>query len=250
MTHANRWKPSSAASARVLALAGALIGVVGCDPCFGVASCTGSPRLAIEGTLVEQAEGNPISGARIDVIRTAGTELASDSASAVTGEDGHWQLSIDARALGDVIVDINVSPPSVAQYRVRGVHFTTSDRRGAGYVLPTWVSDPHFAYAAELYFRSSQDVRVGGATVEFHRTGGINYYAAVVNQIYSAQTDAAGRVALFDINAHAIGLGDLIGDLVVRLPAPLKPDTVRGLRLTPTQLLVAPTQIIRIGTGP
>jgi hypothetical protein len=50
--------------------------------------------------------------------------------------------------------------------------------------------------------------------------------------------------------AHAASLGDLIGDLVVRLPPPLAPDTVHALHLGATQVLHAETQIIRLGIGP
>jgi hypothetical protein len=218
-----------------------------CDPCFGVGSCGEQPRLAIEGTFVEHFVGNPASGVRVDVVRTGGVELATDSVSAATGADGHWQVALGARAAGDVVVDINVSPPGLPSYRVVDMHITTTDHHGAGHILPTWVVNPHFAYAAEVYYRTSEDVRVGGAVVEFHRTGGISYYMSTVNQVFSGRTDAAGRLALFDVNAHAIGLGVLIGDLVVHLPPPFKPDTAHAVGLSPTQLLQAPTQIIRVG---
>jgi hypothetical protein len=127
---------------------------------------------------------------------------------------------------------------------------SATDRSGVGLVLPTWVVDPYFAFAAELYYRATQDTRVEGATVEFHRTGGINYTLGSGPQIFFGKTDVAGRIGLFDVFAHATSLGDLIGDLVVHLPPPFAPDTVRALHLGATQILHAETQIIRLGVGP
>jgi hypothetical protein len=227
-----------------------LAGLTACDPCFGIGSCDGDPRLSIEGRIVEHTTGQPSSGVRIDLIRVAGIELASDSMSTVTDADGHWQIGESARDVGDVTVDVNVRLQNVASYRVRGLHLSVSDRRGDGLVTPTWVSDPYFAFALELFYRASQDTRVGGATVEFHRTGGIDYNVGSSGQVFTGRTDVAGRLNFFDVWAHATSLGDLIGDIVVHLPAPFAPDTIRGLHLAATQVLHADTQIIRLGVGP
>lgn len=235
---------------RVSALAAIFALLGACDPCFGVGSCNGPPRIAVEGALVEHAAGSAASGVRVDVIRTGGVELAADSLSTVSDANGHWMIAVDARTAGDAVIDIKVSPPGLSPYRVTGMRVSTTERRGAGHIFPPWVVDPHFAYAAELYYRRIGDVRIGGVIVEFHRTGGIDYYVNTVNQVYSARTDASGRLVLFDVNAHAIGLGDLIGDLVVRLPSPFKPDTIHGLRLTPTYLFQAPVTVLRMGAGP
>jgi len=235
---------------RAIVMGLSLGGLAACDPCFGVGSCVVEPRLAIEGTLVEHVTGQPSPGVRVDVIRTGGVELANDSMFAMSGADGHWRAGTSARDTGDVIVDINVRLQNVATYRVRGVHLTVTDRRGQGVVLPTWVVDPYFAFAAELFYRATQDTRVEGTVVEFHRTGGIDYNLGSGGQVFIGTTDAGGRIALFDVLAHARSLGDLIGDLVVRLPAPLAADTIRGLHLGATQLQHAETQIIRLGVGP
>jgi hypothetical protein len=234
----------------VTAIAGSLANIGACDPCFGIGNCDGQPRLAVEGTLVEHVVGNAVSGVRVDLIRTGGEELENDSLSTVTDPNGHWSLAVGARAGGDVTVDIKVSAPGYSPYRVVGTHVETTDLRGAGHIFPAWVVNPYFAYAAELHYRTPEDVRIGGASVEFRRTGGIDYYMDAIDQIFAGQTDASGRLALFDIKVHAIGLGDLVGDLIVHLPAPLKPDTIHGLRLAATQLFQAPTTIITIGAGP
>jgi len=237
-------------NSRTLAAGLSLVGVAACDPCSGVGGCGAESRIAIEGTLVEHVSGQPSPGVRIDVIRTGGVELTDDSMSTVSGSDGHWQVSAPARDAGDVTIDINVHLPGVSTYRVRGVHLNATDRLGDGVVLPTWVVDPYFAFAAELYYRATQDTRVDGATVEFHRTGGIAYTVGNGGQVFVGKTDAAGRIGLFDVFAHTANLGDLVGDLVVHFPMPIAADTVRGLHLGATQLLHAETQIIRLGVGP
>jgi hypothetical protein len=235
--------PSVAACLSVLALGA-------CDPCFGVSSCGSDPRLAIEGTLVGHITGRPVSGVVVDVIRTGGVELSSDSVSTVTGADGYWRVGVPAHATGEVIVDINVRAKDFATYRVRGMHVLVTDRRGQGTILPAWVVDPHFPYAAELHYRGPQDVRVEGATVEFHRTSGPGFYVAGGGDAFSGQTDVAGRIVLFHTFAHATSLDDLIGDLIVHPPAPFAVDTIRGLRLAPSQLLDAQTQVIVLTVGP
>jgi hypothetical protein len=234
----------------VMAIAGSLASLGACDPCFGIGNCEGQPRLAVEGTLVEQVVGNAVPGVRVDVIRTGGAELENDSLSTVTDPNGHWSLAVGARAGGDVIVDIKVSAPGYAPYRVVGTNVATTDLRGAGHVFPAWVVNPYVAYAAELHYRTPENTRIGGASVEFRRTGGIEYYMNTIDQVFSGRTDGSGRLALFDINVHAIGLGDLLGDLIVHLPSPLQTDTIHGLHLAATQLFQSPTTIITIGAGP
>jgi hypothetical protein len=237
-------------NARALIAGLSLAGVAACNPCFGVSACADAPHVAIEGTIVEQFTGQPTSGVRIDVIRTGGVELEADSATAMSGSDGRWQVRLPARDAGEITLDINVHLPSVATYRVSGIHANATRLSGDGLVLPTWVVDPYFAFAAELFYRSAPDTRVEGATVEFHRTGGIDYYLGNGAQVFVGTTDAAGRLGLFGVLGHSTTLGDLIGDLVVRFPTPIAPDTIRGLHLGATQLLHAETQIIRLGVGP
>src|SRR6185437_8643674 len=112
----------------VVAIVGLAL-LAGCDPCAGVASCVSTPRLAIEGTIVEHLSGLPQQGVRVDVVRTGGGTLETDSASAITDASGHWQIAIPAQSSESVTVDINVTS-SFANYRVTNVVLPTTDRRG------------------------------------------------------------------------------------------------------------------------
>lgn len=233
-----------------VAAIGVLASIAACDPCAGVGACNTGPRVSVEGTLVNSLTGLGAPNVRVDLVRTAGVALESDSLSVVTDAEGHWQISVPASRAGDAVVDINVRPPNHPPYRATGFHLSTSDRRGDGHVLPTWVVDPIFGYAVELHYRARSVMRAANVPIEFRRTGGIDYYINTTNPVFQAVTDDAGRVALFDIAAHATGLGDLVGDVIAHLPAPFAPDTIRGLRLSATPLLHPATQILVLGVGP
>ena len=223
--------------------------LAGCDPCAGVASCVSTPRLAIEGSVVEHLSGLPQQGVRIDVVRTGGGALSTDSVSATTDASGHWQIAIPAQSVESVTVDINVRS-SLANYRVTNVVLSTTDRRGGETVLPPWVVDPYFPYALELHYQGFGDTRIGGVEFHFFRTGGVAYSTDQGGEEYTDGTEPSGRAALFELHAHASSLGDLIGNLVVDLPSPLPPDTIRDLHLAATPLLQAPVGIVVVQAGP
>jgi hypothetical protein len=224
----------------------------GCDPCSGLATCTTGPRLLLEGSLIRHLTGAPQGGVRVDVIRTGGVGLAADSVSTTTNAQGHWSVAIPASAAGDVSVDIEVRSPDWGQYRVRAQQFSTTDRAGDGHVLGPWVVDPYFPYAAELYYRGPGDARVQNARITFIRRDGISFYdlTGTTNPPYYSATDDAGRVVLFDVNAHGVSVGTMIGDLVIQLPEPFVPDTIHDIHLETTQRLGEPPHILRYGIGP
>lgn len=236
---------------RTLALvsAGAIAGgaSTGCDRCSGVESCSTPPRMAVEGTIVELSSGRGQAGVRVDVIRTAGPELAADSISTTTDASGHWAISEFARSAGDVVADINVSSASGA-YRATGITLPTTRQQGDGQVLPPWVVDPYFSSALEIHGDSAHP-RLAGVPIEFRRTGGVEYTLNEGTAVYTGATDAGGRAALFDLQAHAASLGELVGDVIIHLPAPAPADTVHGLTISATQLLHTGLSIIVVTAG-
>lgn len=236
----------AAAAAALLAL------VAACDPCSGVVACRDGPHLTLEGSVISHFSGQPQEGVRIDVVRTGGVRLAAESVSTLTDRDGHWAVSVEAQEGGTATVAIGVRSPNFGSYRVPDLQFATTELRGDGQILPPWVVDPYFPYAAELYYRGPADVRVANAIVEFVRRTGLQFYLSdgSTPSAYSASTDGTGRVVLFDVNAHAPTLGTVTGDVVAHLPAPFAPDTVRGVTLASTYRLGVATKILRLGVGP
>jgi len=231
---------------------GAMTAMAACDPCSGTASCTTRPQLALEGTIISHLTGSVQSGARVDVVRTGGVGLEADSVSTVTDGNGHWAVTIPAQSAGSVTVAIAVTRKESGSYRIDGQTFSTTERRGEGTIIPTWVDDPHFPYAAEVYFRGPGQPRASGIRLDFVRTTGISFYDidGAINPDYGVITDAAGRGSLFDVNEHAFTVGDVVGNLIATLPAPFAPDTIHGVRLTSTQLLSPEVNILRFGVGP
>ncbi len=213
-----------------------------CDRCSGVESCSTTPHLAVEGTIVELSSGLGQPGVRVDVVRTGGPELAVDSVSTTTDASGHWAVSEAARSAGDVIVDIDVASPS-GSYRARGIAMPTARQQGDGQVLPPWVVDPYFSSALEIHGDPAHPL-LAGVPIEFRRTGGVDYTLNEGTAVYTGATDAGGRAALFDLQAHAKSLGDLVGDVIIHLPAPAPADTLHGVRIAATQLLHTGLSII------
>lgn len=229
--------PSSRARSFALLAIGAIATASSgsCDRCAGVESCSTTPRFAVEGTIVELSSGLGQPGVRVNVIRTGGPELAVDSISTTTDASGHWAVSENARSAGDVVVDINVSSP-FGSYRARGIALSTTRQQGDGQVLPPWVVDPYFSSALEVHGDSAHPL-LAGVPIEFRRTGGVDYTLNEGTPVYTGATDAGGRAALFDLQAHAKSLGDLVGDVIIHLPAPAPADTLHNLRISATQLL-------------
>lgn len=233
-------------------LAGLVTVAAACEPCAGVSGCTSGPQLSLEGSLVSHLNGQVQAGVRVDVIRTGGVGLDPDSSSTTTDRNGHWQLSARATSPGEVVVAIAIHPREFDGYRVADQHFQVKERRGDGYILPTWVVDPHYPYTAELYYRGPTDIRVANAPITFVRRSGVSLYLStgVVTNFYGGKTDGAGRIVLFDVGAHGVTLGQTTGDLVVSLPSPFVDDTVHGVTLSNVYLLHQPVSVLRYGVGP
>jgi hypothetical protein len=239
------------ACALVVLSLGVIMALPGCDPCAGVATCTTQPRLVVEGNLVVQYNGSPTAGVRLDLIRRGGVSLATDSSSTTTDRNGHWQFAVAASGSGEVEVDIAVTPPApYPPYRVTGLSLATTTASGEGQILPTWVVNPYFAYAGELYSRADQTTRVSGATVQFQQTGGAPIYGFLSGGMYQTTSDPAGRFSMFGIYVSADGLGPMTGNFTVNSPNSSIPDTIVGITLTPTYLLDTATQVVRFGVGP
>ena len=249
------WLDSFRAASRnalgALVLAASLT-LAGCDPCSGVARCSGGPYLAIDGQIVDALSGRGVDGIRVDVVRRAGIDVDSDSLSVTTSRGGHWRVEFSTRSYGSITADVVVTGPA-SGYRVVGREITTNARVGEATVFERWVEKPTFAIAGELYLHGSADERVGGVAVEFVRTGGLELAGtSVVDGVVRTGTDGGGRVELFSphgADVHTSTLGVVIGDLVVhRLPTEV--SVIKDLALRSTYVYEGPTGILRRGVGP
>lgn len=227
--------------------------VAGCDPCAGTAQCAVDPYLAIDGQIVDAASSRGVDGVRIDVVRQGGVVVEQDSITTTTANDGHWRVQFRPASSGAVRVDVRVTAAGGAAYRVRGLSFATSERGGNASVLQRWVAVPYFTAAAELFVRGTTDERVIDTPVEFRRTSGqVLVGSSVWNGTYRGSSDFAGRVALFPFLGDVVasdGLGDVIGDLVVR-PGSSDSSVARGIHIPASYLYRDAPVIIRLGVGP
>jgi hypothetical protein len=239
---------------RLLAVSPPLLVVLasaGCDPCSGVASCTPGPRISVEGSLVDDATGMALAGARVDAIRVGGVALERDSVAAITSASGYFKISIDARAEGEAALDLVITPPAGhpdPKLRVVDLRFPTTDVRGDGQVLGLWTTKPHFSYLAQLYYRSRSTTPVANTRVEFRRTGGVELTGG---DVYTATTDAAGQVVLFENAVRPAGAaGEVVGDLTVYAGSDFPPTVIRGIRLRAIPRYRPALNVFRAGIGP
>jgi hypothetical protein len=215
-----------------------------------LAQCGASgPYLAATGQVVDRLTGAAIGGVRVDVVRRGGGAVEQDSLSALTGGDGFWRVEFAPTEEGSIDVDIRVSPPGLSPYVVRGVRLVTRPRRGDANLNQTWVAEPYFSYAGELYLRGTVDDRVRNTPVEFRLTGGVRTRGSgVTDSVYKATTDGSGRVELFPQREEGgllpVGGGVLVGDLVVHLATGRV--VLRDVNLTPSYIYFGSVTVIRL----
>lgn len=204
----------------------AILFLAACDPCSGVASCAGAPRVSYTGRMLVHSTGLPAPGVRVDFIRTGGIAVAPESVSVQTGPDGYFQLELAAGGKGAVVGDVVVRPPGLPSYRVPGVRLLSTEVRGDGGFIEPWVVDPYIAFLGELFLRGTGERLGFGGAVEFRRTGGIQIDPDTVR----TQTTSDGR---FFLSPRALEPGEVVGDLTVLWK---RHYTIRGVRIRTTHL--------------
>lgn len=226
-----------------LAYAGAIAMLTSCDPCAGVASCSTSPRVAVQGRIVDVNTGRGVSGARIYLVRTDAP--SRDSGSVVTDGEGNYQVEVGT---GTGTFDVGVSPVGLTAYQVHGLKLESSTRTGAGHVLGVWVATPVFGVAAELVYRTS-GLPVLGGTVSFRRTGGVSISGPNgANGVYTSSVDGTGRVSLLS-GVTANGADDVIGELTISLPDVQGVSVIPGVHVRPSYEF-RPRDVLRLAVGP
>jgi hypothetical protein len=221
--------------------AGTAATATACDPCAGVMSCAQSPRLGVSGQIVdrgtprdddrEQQSGagiprlRPAAGVRVEVVRVAGTELDAPSGAATTDATGWWQVSLPARDVGGITVDVIVTPPGGTPYRVRELNIVTSRTRGVGTVVGRWTREPFMTYVGEVY-DAETGAAVDGAQVTAVRRGGVEV-APTANTRVPMVTFSGGR---FLYEVRPLADGPLVADFVVERPG-RPPATVPNVTL-------------------
>ncbi len=239
-------------------LAGSLTSLLAaCDPCAGIIGCTAGRYLAASGQIVDVNTGAGLDGVRIDVVRTGGIAVATDSVSATTSGGGFWRVELTPEAAGTLIADVMVSPPGLPAYRLHGVQLVTRKTAGDSNLNERWVPFLYFDYVGEFFLNGTTDTRPKGLPVEFRRTSGISLKGpGQVDGIYRAPTNIAGRIHLFpttgDYAVFATEDGALTGTLIVHVTA-RDSTVISGVVLSPSNSYRERRDfppVIRIPVGP
>lgn len=181
-------------------------------------------QLSYAGQLVQRATGAPAAGWSVSFRRTAGIALRADTFTVRSVDWGGFALSPDTREEGTVEGVLTArAPGSDRDVPVGTVRLATFDADSVRFAGQFRVG-PSLLYVGEL-LRLDGDAPVAGARVEFRRTGGI----AVAESLLVETTNAAGR---FRLAPTPLAGGEVVGDLRVFPPAPLRDTVFTNVRLS------------------
>jgi hypothetical protein len=195
------------------------------------------PFFAYGGRLFHRNNGAPFGDStRVEFRRTGGIPIYPDTFVVYTDSLGRFPLRPKTTVTGEVTGDLLVHRlPPFQSLVVRGVRLSTFTIPRLDSIIPVPVGIG-LPYSALLQWQATGRA-AAGVQVQFRRTGGVR----MLPDPYVTRTDQFGTVILSPAPLEA---GELVGDLVVQLPAPRGEVVVaRGLRLT-TVDDARPTQFI------
>ena len=202
------------------------------------------------GQIVEETTGRSVEGARLEMRSQIGVALSTETASAVTDDDGVFALELPASNVGDAIVTISVATPGRPSYVVPDVRARATVVTGEATVLPPWVdAHPAFPYVLVFFHDPLKEDPAPGATIEFTRTGGVNLFSADSPVLrVQGTTNEVGWLYLFS-GITADRAGDVIGDLVIQVPPTGRSVVLKGVTFPAVVRFRQPTTIVVIGVG-
>jgi hypothetical protein len=175
------------------------------------------------GVLVNRATGSPAAGWTVTFRRTSGIPLLRDSVTSTVLDWGGFDLHPPTRDSGTVQGTLTARSPSGDRAVPLGsVRLTTWDSDSVQ-LAGRWAIGPSLLYVGEL-LRADNGAPVVGARAEFRRTGGVRTVEPVVGET----TNAVGR---FRMAPTPLDSGEVVGDVYVFPPAPLRDTVFRDVRL-------------------
>jgi hypothetical protein len=184
---------------------------------FGVGA-----QLLYVGQLAQRATGAAAVGWTVTFRRTGGIALLRDTTSAVSVDWGGFSIAPDTRAEGEVVGELTARPPAggapVPLGTVRLRTRADDSVRFAG----RWNVGPSLLYVGELLRDNGTPIE--GARVEFRRTGGL----ATAESLLVERSNAVGR---FRLAPTPLGTGEVVGELRVFPPAPLRDTVITNVTL-------------------
>ena len=194
----------------------AALALSSCDPCGATSGCERAPTVTIVGQLLDDASGRPAAGVRVAVRADSG--VASGQRETVTNDDGAYQVDIPASDVGTAYLTFEITAPGKPAYIVPRITANATTRAGDATVFRPWVDGkPTLPYVVVL-FDAETGAGIGGASLEFLRTGGPDIHSVgVVPAVVHGTTGRDGWIFPFTGLWANVG-GTVVGDLVIRLP--------------------------------
>ena len=180
-------------------------------------------QLAYNGILVQRATGTPAANWTVVFRRTSGIALATDTLASRVLDWGGFGLALPTREAGAVTGTLTAVSPDRARTVPLGEVELATHEDDVVRLAGQWAVGPSLLYVGELR-RAADDALVVGARVEFRRTGGI----ATVEPSVGETTNREGR---FRLALTPLASGEVVGDLHIVPPAPLRDTTIVGVRL-------------------
>jgi len=207
-------------------LFGGLALVAACEPCAGLASCTGTPQVSAGGQVIDYATGKPVPGATLEFTPAPGSVppgALPGVLQATTDALGRFHLSGEVSAEGDVTGTLRVVAPGFSQgYTSPALTLRSSRVAGEGLDLGRVLAQPYFAFLGEVKLRRTGAAAV--ATVRIVRTGG----ASLSQNDITVQTDTLGR---FYLERPASDASAVIASVTLTSPGQPRPFTYANAAL-------------------
>lgn len=215
-------------------------GATGCDPCFGISSCDeGNRTLAYSMRVVDPA-GRPVEGVRVEVVPEPGSGSIQGQFQDLSDANGLVEITGTVPVPGSVPVELVVTRPSGASYRVGGVTLETT-REGNRLYYGNIRSNPYTSFVLEVVQRATGDT-VPVVAAAFQRTGGI----PMPRDTVAFGRNNAGMLAL---HAEVDALGDLFGTMSIR-PATRDTVLITAEHRIPTFVLNDTSIWVQVRVGP
>jgi hypothetical protein len=175
------------------------------------------------GILVHRATGAPAAGWTVSFRRTSGIELSADTLTSTVLDWGGFDLHPPTRQEGSVEGTLTARSPDGARSVALGTVRLSTWRSDSVQLAGRWAVGPSLLYVGEL-LRQDTGAPIVGARTEFRRTGGI----ATVENVVGEPSNAQGR---FRMAPTPLATGEVVGDLHVFPPAPMRDTVFRDVRL-------------------
>lgn len=181
------------------------------------------PYLGYQIFLHYRAIGKPAVGLEAVFRQTSGIPITPDTLRMVSDARGYLILRPEVSTVGTVTGDltVNLLPPR-APLVLHDLKLSTFQEERYDSVISVGIG-LRLPYSA-IIVSATTGKPVGGAEVEFERTGGVRIYP----ERFVARSDEYGTVHLDPIPLEA---GELQGNFIVRPPAPGEPLVIRDVRL-------------------